>query len=183
VIRPIFFLNTRSTGTIRQQHLPYSRLRCICPYLGSSRKSLKRPVWRVEECRILIMNVERKKMFWRSACNIIGFNIQYCAYWKRVVGMKDQHLKSILVRDCWDTQIRSQEHYIRKIEYVRMILFDENSLTISTNGLIKAILASCLGLLKIKKGTCPRGPGRSMKTISPRACIPWSARVPAGKKN
>jgi putative transposase len=42
----------------------------------------------------------------------------WCKYWKRLASMEDQSLKGAFVWDCWDTQMRDQEHYLRKLEYV-----------------------------------------------------------------
>ena len=39
-------------------------------------------------------------------------------YWKRLVSQKASALRKQWLPDCWDTQMRSQEHYIRKMEYV-----------------------------------------------------------------
>jgi putative transposase len=42
----------------------------------------------------------------------------WCAYWKRLAGMEAPTLKGAFVWDCWDTQMRDREHYLRKLEYV-----------------------------------------------------------------
>ena len=42
----------------------------------------------------------------------------WTTYWKRLAGLADSHLKSAFVYDCWDTQMRDQDHYARKLEYV-----------------------------------------------------------------
>jgi putative transposase len=44
----------------------------------------------------------------------------WVAYWKRLAGQTNPYLKSAFVYDCWDTQMRSQDHYARKLEYVAM---------------------------------------------------------------
>jgi putative transposase len=42
----------------------------------------------------------------------------WCKYWKRLAGTDAATLKGAFVWDCWDTQMRDQEHYLRKLEYV-----------------------------------------------------------------
>jgi len=44
----------------------------------------------------------------------------WVAYWKRLAGQNDPDLKSVFVYDCWDTQMRNQDHYARKLEYVAL---------------------------------------------------------------
>ncbi|OGV88394.1 MAG: hypothetical protein A3K19_29275 [Lentisphaerae bacterium RIFOXYB12_FULL_65_16] len=39
-------------------------------------------------------------------------------YWKRLVSQAVSALYGQWIPDCWDTQMRSQEHYVRKLEYV-----------------------------------------------------------------
>ena len=43
----------------------------------------------------------------------------WAGYWKRLAGNADGRLKGAFLEDCWDTQMRSAEHYLRKLEYVR----------------------------------------------------------------
>ena len=44
---------------------------------------------------------------------------RWAGYWKRRSGEIEANLKRQFQEDCWDTQMRSQEHYLRKLEYVR----------------------------------------------------------------
>ena len=44
---------------------------------------------------------------------------RWAGYWKRLAGDAEPALKRQFQEDCWDTQMRSQEHYIRKLGYVR----------------------------------------------------------------
>ncbi len=44
----------------------------------------------------------------------------WVSYWKRIAGQAEPKLKSAFVWDVWDTQIRNQSHYMRKLEYVAM---------------------------------------------------------------
>ena len=44
---------------------------------------------------------------------------RWAGYWKRLAGDAEPSLKRQFQEDCWDTQMRSQEHYVRKLEYVR----------------------------------------------------------------
>ena len=39
-------------------------------------------------------------------------------YWKRLVSQSATALCGQWIPDCWDTQMRSQEHYSQKLEYV-----------------------------------------------------------------
>ncbi|MCK5804497.1 MAG: hypothetical protein KAI66_16785, partial [Lentisphaeria bacterium] len=39
-------------------------------------------------------------------------------YWKRLAGEEAPVLTSRWQKDCWDTQMRNREHYLRKLEYV-----------------------------------------------------------------
>lgn len=39
-------------------------------------------------------------------------------YWKWLVSQAVPVLHGQWIPDCWDTQMRSQEHYVRKLEYV-----------------------------------------------------------------
>ncbi len=43
----------------------------------------------------------------------------WAKYWKRLTVQALAHLKGAWQSDCWDTQMRDQEHYGRKLEYVR----------------------------------------------------------------
>ena len=43
----------------------------------------------------------------------------WVGYWKRLAGDELSCLKSAWIRDCWDTQMRSQGHYLRKLGYVK----------------------------------------------------------------
>jgi putative transposase len=43
---------------------------------------------------------------------------RWAGYWKRLAGAAEPALKRQFQADCWDTQMRSQDHYIRKLEYV-----------------------------------------------------------------
>ncbi len=45
--------------------------------------------------------------------------VKWVGYWKRQVSIKCSELKSKWLRNCWDTQMRSQEMYLKKLEYVR----------------------------------------------------------------
>ena len=42
----------------------------------------------------------------------------WARYWKRLVSQAVPTLKGQWLPDCWDTQMRSQEHYVRKVAYV-----------------------------------------------------------------
>jgi putative transposase len=42
----------------------------------------------------------------------------WVAYWKRLAGAAECAIKGAFVWDCWDTQMRNQDHYARKLEYV-----------------------------------------------------------------
>jgi len=44
---------------------------------------------------------------------------KWCTYWKRQAARYDPLLKGCWEQDCWDTQMRTVEHYERKLEYVR----------------------------------------------------------------
>ena len=43
----------------------------------------------------------------------------WVGYWKRLVGHASPTLARVFQKDCWDTQMRSAEHYGRKLDYVR----------------------------------------------------------------
>ncbi|MBT5606680.1 MAG: hypothetical protein HN742_20355 [Lentisphaerae bacterium] len=43
----------------------------------------------------------------------------WARYWKRRVADEIPALERIFQYDCWDTQMRSQSHYLRKLDYVR----------------------------------------------------------------
>jgi putative transposase len=45
---------------------------------------------------------------------------QWCRYWKGLVGKREPRLKGVFLGDCWDTQMRSQEHYLETLEYTRL---------------------------------------------------------------
>jgi putative transposase len=42
----------------------------------------------------------------------------WCARWKGCVSRHVPRVKGRWLSDCWDTQMRSQEHYLRKLAYV-----------------------------------------------------------------
>jgi putative transposase len=42
----------------------------------------------------------------------------WAKYWKRLASQAAPALHGHWLPDCWDTQMRSQEHYMRKLEYV-----------------------------------------------------------------
>ena len=44
---------------------------------------------------------------------------RWTGYWKRVVGEVEPTLKRVFQEDCWDTQMRSREHYNEKLSYIR----------------------------------------------------------------
>ena len=44
----------------------------------------------------------------------------WVGYWKRLVSVSNPHLKDVWLRDTWDTQMRSREHYSEKCSYVAM---------------------------------------------------------------
>jgi len=44
---------------------------------------------------------------------------RWTGYWKRLVGQAEEALKSVFQEDCWDTQMRTREHYDEKLSYVR----------------------------------------------------------------
>ena len=41
----------------------------------------------------------------------------WCGYWKRLAGDSLVELRAAWLDGCWDTQMRDQPHYIRKLEY------------------------------------------------------------------
>ncbi len=43
----------------------------------------------------------------------------WCGFWKRLAGERCEILKSAWIPDCWDTQIRTSDHFLRKTEYLR----------------------------------------------------------------
>jgi REP element-mobilizing transposase RayT len=43
----------------------------------------------------------------------------WATFWKRQVVRRLPFLKGCWESDCWDTQMRDQEHYIQKLEYVQ----------------------------------------------------------------
>mgnify|MGYP001059930540 CR=1 FL=1 len=44
---------------------------------------------------------------------------QWAGYWKRLAGDRLPLLRSAWIKDVWDTQMRSCDHYLRKLHYVR----------------------------------------------------------------
>jgi putative transposase len=44
----------------------------------------------------------------------------WVAYWKRQVAHARPELKSAFLYGCWDTQMRNQDHYVRKLDYVAL---------------------------------------------------------------
>ena len=44
---------------------------------------------------------------------------RWAGYWKRLAGGLDTRLRRRLQPDCWDVQMRSQQHYLLKLDYVR----------------------------------------------------------------
>lgn len=45
---------------------------------------------------------------------------KWVRYWKRLAGNLRPDLKRQWQQDCWDTQMRDQDHYVEKLSYVRM---------------------------------------------------------------
>ena len=45
---------------------------------------------------------------------------RWAGYWKRLVGNIAPRLKYVFQEDCWDTQMRTREHYEEKLSYVLM---------------------------------------------------------------
>jgi len=43
----------------------------------------------------------------------------WCARWKSCVSRRAPEVRGRWVPDCWDTQMRSHEHYLRKLAYVQ----------------------------------------------------------------
>ena len=43
----------------------------------------------------------------------------WVGYWKRFAGYGAPALARVFQKECWDTQMRSAEHYGRKLDYVR----------------------------------------------------------------
>jgi len=43
---------------------------------------------------------------------------KWVEFWKRLAGQLHPLLKGVFEWDCWDTQMRTQGHYCRKLEYV-----------------------------------------------------------------
>jgi putative transposase len=41
----------------------------------------------------------------------------WCRYWKRLAGDLHDDLRGAWLDGCWDTQMRDQAHYLRKLEY------------------------------------------------------------------
>ena len=44
---------------------------------------------------------------------------KWISYWKRLASQTNPDLKSVWQTDYWDTQIRSLQHYVEKLEYAR----------------------------------------------------------------
>ena len=44
---------------------------------------------------------------------------RWAGYWKRLAGEIDSVLKRAFQEDCWDTQMRSREHYNEKLSYIQ----------------------------------------------------------------
>jgi putative transposase len=44
---------------------------------------------------------------------------RWAGYWKRLVGKQDPALARVFQENCWDTQMRSREHYEEKVSYVQ----------------------------------------------------------------
>ena len=44
---------------------------------------------------------------------------RWAGFWKRLVGKREPALACIFQEDCWDTQMRSREHYEEKVSYIR----------------------------------------------------------------
>lgn len=45
---------------------------------------------------------------------------RWAGFWKKVVGKIDPSLCRVFQEDCWDTQMRSREHYDEKLSYTHM---------------------------------------------------------------
>ena len=45
---------------------------------------------------------------------------EWSRYWKGLVGKREPRLRGQFLADCWDTQMRTQEHYLTKLEYTRL---------------------------------------------------------------
>ena len=43
----------------------------------------------------------------------------WASYWKRLAGDELNSLRGVFQRDCWDTQMRSRDHYDEKLSYMR----------------------------------------------------------------
>ena len=43
----------------------------------------------------------------------------WAKYWKALLSKRAPELRAAWQPDCWDTQMRSSTHYLRKLEYVR----------------------------------------------------------------
>ena len=41
---------------------------------------------------------------------------RWVGYWKRLAGKEEPMLRRAFQEDCWDTQMRTQEHYLIKLE-------------------------------------------------------------------
>ena len=55
-----------------------------------------------------------------SPTNIENTNFRkWVTFWKRLVSKKYPAVSGMWQNDCWDTQMRSGEHWIQKAEYVR----------------------------------------------------------------
>ncbi len=44
---------------------------------------------------------------------------RWAGYWKRLAGDREPNLWRQFQPDCWDVRMRSQEHYLQKLDYVR----------------------------------------------------------------
>ena len=55
-----------------------------------------------------------------SPVQIPGVTVQaWVGYWKRLAGHASSMCSRVFQKECWDTQMRTAEHYGRKLDYVR----------------------------------------------------------------
>jgi putative transposase len=73
--------------------------------------------WRVGEYTIMPDHVH----LFCTPADLNGYPVRrWVGYWKRLAGNAQGTLKRCFQEDCWDTQMRDQEHYEEKLSYVRM---------------------------------------------------------------
>lgn len=71
--------------------------------------------WRVGYYMIMPDHIH---LFCAPGCHLTLPVNRWCRYWKRLAGQMYPRLRGGFVSDCWDTQMRSREHYGRKLAYL-----------------------------------------------------------------